>query len=213
MAEAARYRRATREDLTGVAEVFLAAFPESVQHYVGHPIAPTVLADVFAICLDTEPEAFFVAEVSGRIAGYIFAPLAMSRLVQTAVRRGHLWRIAGRWLRGCYGIGWHPVWVAARNWVSLLRDAREETHASDARIFSIAVHPDFQGFGIGTGLMQVGLAYLAAQGARVVRLEVRPQNAAAVHLYEKYGFSVVGRTHDTQGDWLIMLKGELPNPG
>ena len=206
MTDAVEYRNARREDLPGVGEVFLTAFPESVQHYVGHPIPPAVFADIFAICLDAEPEAFFVASVGGRIAGYNFAPSAFSRLVRTAIWRGHLARIAWCWLLRRYGFGLHPVFVAARNWLSLLRDAAEEQFASDARIFSIAVHPDFQGLGIGNGLMRAGLGYLASRGVQRVRLEVRPQNAPAVHLYEKYGFTMVGRTRDTQGEWLIMLK-------
>jgi len=206
MTETVEYRQARAEDLLGIGEVFLSAFPESVRHYIGHPIPTAVFADIFAICLDAEPAALCVACRGPRVAGYSFAPAEFSGLVRTAISHGHLWRIAVRWLRGKYGFGIHPVFIAAHNWVSLLRDAREEQFASEARIFSIAVHADYQGYGIGTGLLRMGLDYLASRHVPRVRLEVRPQNAPAVHLYEKFGFVTVGRTHDTQGEWLIMLK-------
>ena len=206
MAEEVQYRSATRDDLPGIAEVFQAAFPESVQHYVGHPIPPDVFADIFAICLDAEPEALFTATVGARTAGYIFAPMHLTRLFRTALWRGHLLRLFWGWASGRYRLGWQPVRIAMRNMLSVYRDAKAPELFSDARIFSVAVHPDFQGRGVGGGLLRVGLAYLEAQGARSVRLEVRPHNAAAVHLYEKFGFSTRGMTHDTQGEWLIMVR-------
>ena len=206
MAELIEYRHATREDLTAIGAVFLAAFPESVEFYVGRPIPPTVLADLFSICLVAEPEAFFVALVNGQVAGYAFAPAHFSRLTGTALRHGSLLRMAWRWISGQYRLGLHPVFVAARNWLSLLQEAQHKELSSDARILSIAVDPHFQGHGLGNGLMQRALEYLAAQGVARVRLEVRPDNPAAVHLYEKLGFTTRGQTRDLQGPWVIMLK-------
>ncbi|HEY3378486.1 MAG TPA: hypothetical protein VGL77_13425, partial [Armatimonadota bacterium] len=84
MAEQISYRHTRAGDLCAIGEIFVAAFPESVRHYVGHAIPPDALADVFAICLDAEVEACFVAEVDGRVAGYIFAPAHFSRLPGTA---------------------------------------------------------------------------------------------------------------------------------
>lgn len=201
------YRQAQHGDMEGVGDVFLNAFPESVRHYMGdREISPRVVADIFAICLDAEPAAFFVALRENHVVGYIFAPAHFSRLSSVAIWHGHLLRMCWRWLTGQYGIGLHPVAVAARNWLLLLRESREREVARDARILSIAVGPLAQGHGVGNGLMQRGLEYLDGQGVDLVRLEVRPQNAPAVHLYEKYGFTLAGNTHDTQGEWLIMLR-------
>ena len=206
VADLIEYRHASKDDLQAIGTVFLAAFPESVQFYVGRAIPPTVLADLFSICLAAEPEAFFVALVNGQVAGYVFAPAHFSRLTGTALRHGSLPRMAWRWISGQYGLGLHPVFVAARNWLSLLQEAQHKALSSDARILSIAVDPQFQGHGLGQGLMQRAMAYLASQGVARVRLEVRPDNPAAVHLYEKYGFTTRGQTRDLQGPWVIMLK-------
>ena len=54
MAAEVLYRNADPEDLSGIAELFLAAFPESIEHYVGHPIGPNAIEDAFAIALGAE---------------------------------------------------------------------------------------------------------------------------------------------------------------
>lgn len=205
MAAEVQYRNARRKDLSGIAHVFLSAFPESVRHYAGRIIKPKVIEDAFAIAFDAEREALFVTEVNGKIAGYIFAPSKFSRIPQVAITRGHLLKLIWRWITGRYGIGLRPVLVAARNWLSLLREARESELHAEARILSVAVDPNYQGLGIGTKLMQMGLDYLQSRGEKLVRLEARPDNKAAVHIYKKLGFETKGRTRDTQGEWLIMV--------
>ena len=200
------YRLAVIEDLRALGALFLAAFPESVAHYVGHAIPPDLLADALAICLEAEPEAFYVAVAHGTPVGYIFAPAHFSRVVTTCLRRGYLVRMLLAWLSGRYQIGVCPVWIGLKNWLHFFRDARDASLGSDARIFSVAVAPSYQGKGVGNSLLQYGMAYLHKQRVTKVRLEVRPENGPALHLYAQAGFVVRGRTRDSQGDWLIMLK-------
>jgi len=206
MAGKVQYRHGRREDLPAVAEVFLAAFPESVEHYVGRPVLPLIMVDAFAICLDTEPEGFFVAEEDGEVVGYIFGPRQFSRLYRTAIWQGHLWRMFRRWISGQYGVGVKPFLVAARNQLFVWREARSRRSVCDARIFSIAVHPDHQSRRIGTGLLEVSLNYLDGCGGGRVCLEVRADSSSAQRLYEKFGFRVSGRSRDTRGDWLVMVR-------
>jgi ribosomal protein S18 acetylase RimI-like enzyme len=200
------YRRAARDDLEGIAQVLLAAFPESVDHYVGRRVEPRVIVDVFSICFDAEPEALFVAAADGKIVGYIFAPTRLSRIFRAAIFHGHLAQGLWRWVTGQYGIGTRPVFVAARNWISVWNEARKDKLHVDARILTIAVDPAYQGRGVGSELMKLGLDYLQSRTVELVRLEVRPDNPAAIHVYQKLGFEIKGRTRDTQGDWLIMIK-------
>jgi len=211
MTEQVSYRQAHHDDLRSVAEIFMAAFPESVRHYAGRSLKPQVMRDVFAICLRGEPEAFFVAAENGRIAGYVFAPANLPRLIRFALWRGPLLSMGWRWMTGRYGIGLRPVLVAARNWIALLRQARDPELRTDARVLSVAVRPDFQGRGIGTQLVRIALEQLQKRGVPQVRLEARPGNRSAVHIYAKLGFEVKGSTRDTQGEWLIMLKDLRPH--
>ena len=62
----------------------------------------------------------------------------------------------------------------------------------DVQINNIAVHPDFRGRGIGEATLRAGLERAVAAGAAYVTMEVRPSNAAALGLYRKMGFHVLG---------------------
>ncbi len=201
------YRNASASDLDAVARIFLAAFPESVEHYVGRTIRPDAIRDAFEICLEAEPDAFIVADLRDEVIGYIFAPAKLSGIYRYAFSHAASLRMIWRWISGRYGVGIRPALLAARNQFYVWRDAnRVDSNSGDARIFSIAVDPRYSGRGVGAGLVQAGLHYLAEQRVERVRLEVRSDNAVAIHIYRKYGFREAGHTSDTQGGWLIMLK-------
>ena len=63
----------------------------------------------------------------------------------------------------------------------------------EMHISTLAVHPEMRGRGIGERLLQAGLEQAWIQGAEMSTLEVRPSNEAAIALYRKYGFELVGR--------------------
>lgn len=65
--------------------------------------------------------------------------------------------------------------------------------ADEAEILSIAVAESHRGRGLSTNLLLTHLGHLAAQGIRTVFLEVEENNQPARRLYERAGFSVVGR--------------------
>jgi putative acetyltransferase len=66
-------------------------------------------------------------------------------------------------------------------------------HSSHAGRIGMGVHDDFQGQGVGTALMEaiVALAFNWL-GLRRIELTVFADNAAAVHLYQKFGFDIEG---------------------
>lgn len=95
---------ASERDLPGVAAVYLAAFPDSVEHYFGnHPPAPQALVDLFLVPLSAEPECLIVARSRQEVVGYCLAPAHTDRLARAA------WSHAGRflihWLGRRYHIG------------------------------------------------------------------------------------------------------------
>jgi ribosomal-protein-alanine N-acetyltransferase len=65
----------------------------------------------------------------------------------------------------------------------------------EAELLLIAVHPAAQQAGIGSALVDDFISIAAASGARRLHLEVRDGNTA-IALYQRAGFSLVGRRCD-----------------
>jgi ribosomal-protein-alanine N-acetyltransferase len=79
----------------------------------------------------------------------------------------------------------------------------------ELRINNLAIHPRFRGRGLGGQLLDALLEFGASQGCVEATLEVRPTNAAALRVYGRVGFRVVGRRRgyysDTHEDALVMM--------
>ena len=82
--------------------------------------------------------------------------------------------------------------------------------ADEIHILKIAVAPEWRCRGIAAALMEESLVLAETNGCSMAYLEVRPANTAAVMLYHKLGFSVIGkRTNyysETGEDALVMRK-------
>jgi ribosomal-protein-alanine N-acetyltransferase len=61
-----------------------------------------------------------------------------------------------------------------------------------AEVEGLVVDRDYRRRGIGGALIEACMAWAGNAGASVVRLEVRPSNAAALALYTRHGFSTEG---------------------
>jgi ribosomal-protein-alanine N-acetyltransferase len=80
-------------------------------------------------------------------------------------------------------------------------------------IATIAVDPPFHGDGIGARLLLESFALAREAELATVALEVRVSNARALALYQRYGFTTVGRQRgyyeDNGEDALVMLTPDL----
>jgi [ribosomal protein S18]-alanine N-acetyltransferase len=80
--------------------------------------------------------------------------------------------------------------------------------ADEAHIATIAIHPEFRGFGYGKNLLTETLRQSIQRGAHLATLEVRESNQTAQQLYRSFGFIIIGqRSHyyrDNNEDALIM---------
>lgn len=200
--------RAKDDDISSIAALFTASFDESVRHHCGGKLPkPQAMQDVFALVYQAEPQAALVARtLSGKVVGYCFAPTQLSKLWFRALYRGHLLLWAWRWLTGQYGFGLHPVKVIVMNKIAFLSSAVTPVKRANARILSIAVAQEARGQGVAGKLLDKSIEYFSEKKAALVRLEVRPNNFAALSLYKKKNFTPAGYTEDSQGKWLIMLK-------
>jgi len=202
-----QYRSAAADDLHDIGQVFVDGFPDSVQHAGAGAGAGAAraMADIFGLAMAAEPGCLIVAEDDGQIAGYMLASGDLGRLRRTAFWQGKWLRVLWRLVTGRYGVGWRELRTVVRDKRAFAQGARM-CGGHQIRLLSLAVRPDRQGKGIGRGLIAAGLEYLRAKGARTVRLEVRPDNAPARHLYEAFGFHECGQYSDSQGQWVVMLK-------
>lgn len=66
----------------------------------------------------------------------------------------------------------------------------------EAQVNNVAIHPDFQGQGLGELAMRHVLDRLKENGVHFVSLEVRVSNHRALSLYRKLGFSILGVRKD-----------------
>lgn len=85
--------------------------------------------------------------------------------------------------------------------------------ANEAKITILAIHPDYQGMGLGQLLLLTLLKEASQKDLKRVRLEVRESNIIAQSLYQKFGFQVVQRLpnyyHQFQEDALMLYYGYL----
>jgi len=80
----------------------------------------------------------------------------------------------------------------------------------EADVMNVAVAPAFRRQGIGEGLMVALMDALRDKGMESLTLEVRASNSPAISLYDRLGFTEVGRRPnyytDPREDALIMRK-------
>ncbi len=76
---------------------------------------------------------------------------------------------------------------------SLVGYACTDVHGYRAHIIRLAVHPAYQGRGIGRHLLADALDFAAQIGAETISLNTQWQNAESQRLYLGFGFRMVGR--------------------
>ncbi|HJV24753.1 MAG TPA: ribosomal protein S18-alanine N-acetyltransferase [Aromatoleum sp.] len=86
----------------------------------------------------------------------------------------------------------YSSWIMRRNGLPV-GYAVMLTVVDEAHLLNISIARSAQREGAGRQLMQFLLALAHRLGASQFFLEVRPSNAAALALYERQGFSVIGR--------------------
>ena len=89
--------------------------------------------------------------------------------------------------------------------------------ADEVHISTFAVHPEFRLNGIGEDLLRMALSDAQMKGAQIATLEVRESNAAAISLYEKLGFEVVGNRkgyyRDNNEDAILLTLNDISVAG
>ena len=85
-------------------------------------------------------------------------------------------------------LAWDGERILGSHWTKVHPPGDEGPEAV-GEVYVLGIDPDAQGLGLGRALTDVGLAHLRSLGLRQVLLYVEEDNAAAVTLYERSGFT------------------------
>lgn len=102
------------------------------------------------------------------------------------------------------------LWMVAIDNERVVGYVGSQTILGETDMMNIAVHPNYRKQGIGTALIVGLIGALELRGSHSLMLEVRASNISAISVYEKLGFSEVGRRknyyRNPKEDALIMRK-------
>jgi ribosomal protein S18 acetylase RimI-like enzyme len=182
-------RTIVAEDLSEIGAIHRAAFPASWLTALG----AEAVRRYYAWQLGGPHDAYPIGAVlDGQLAGFCFGgvfPTAISGFV-----RRNMWfltlRLIARPRLGFAALFQRRVRAAAAA-IALTPKARPLVRSPVKRpfdILSVAVHPRFQGRGIGKLLMDEARAVALRNGFSVMTLMVNPENAEAVRFYERIGW-------------------------
>ena len=101
-------------------------------------------------------------------------------------------------------------------WLAAVEDGKvagyigSQTVMGETDMMNVAVHPDFRRRGVGQNLILSLVEAMRARQSHSLTLEVRASNTPAIRLYEKLGFSQVGKRsgyyRNPKEDALILRK-------
>lgn len=77
--------------------------------------------------------------------------------------------------------------------------------ADEAELLTIGILPTGRGQGMGRALLLDGVEKLSGCGVETFFLEVAINNEAAIHLYQRNGFSIVGRRRNYYGTGTVCV--------
>jgi len=101
-------------------------------------------------------------------------------------------------------------WLTAMDGDRLAGYIGSQTVMDETDMMNVAVHPDFRRKGIAEALVNTLVEELKKKGSHCLTLEVRASNSPAISLYEKLGFSEIGRRknyyRNPREDALILRK-------
>ena len=102
------------------------------------------------------------------------------------------------------------LWLVAMDGDCLAGYVGSQSVMGETDMMNIAVDPNYRRQGIAAALVEELVRQLKAKGNYCLTLEVRASNDAAIKLYEKLGFSQIGRRpnyyRDPKEDALILRK-------
>ncbi len=165
-------------DIPGIASVLREAFHDKLRRVLGrnHARAQTLLEAIYAGPVRRGYDGVLVAEEDGRIIGV----LVIEPVYYTEAEHHALERLIYQEL-SVLRVLWATFWLWRLN---------HTPEADEAHIGGLSVTQAWRGRGIGGQLLAAAEAWARGHGRARLTLWVAAENAPAVRLYEKAGFTV-----------------------
>jgi ribosomal protein S18 acetylase RimI-like enzyme len=209
-----RLRAVTADDLRAVTHIHCAAFPASAITALGEEAARRYYlwqlegphdVTAFGAFHGIEMAGFYFGGVfQGALSGF----LARERSYLAWRVVTHPWLVLNPLFRERLGMGLRVL--RKKLWpkkpAAPARPAPENTRVRQFGILAIAVHPDFQGLGVGQALMAHAESAARAQLFPQMQLSVALSNQSGIRFYERLGWQrVFTRDHEWKGEMIKPL--------
>ena len=194
-------RPARDADLLAVAELHVAAFPESVLGQLG---VEAVRRNYVWQLHGPHDVTALVAELGDRPVGFLFGGVFRGSTIGFV--KSQKFFLAGQVLRHprvlLDRIGLDRIRLALRlvssRWSTPAPEVPAAVPRSSFGVLAIAVDPAVQGHGVGRALMATASAAAVGEGFESMHLSVHPDNRQAVSFYESLGWR---RAPEDDGTW------------
>ncbi len=187
-------RAARPVDLHGVASVLQEAFQDKLQLLLGRDRAhaQALLEAIYIGPLQRGYDGVLVAEEDGRVVGVlVIEPIYYTEAEHRALEQRILQEL------GVLRVLWVAFWYGLAG----------HTPANDeAYIGGLGVAADWRGLGIGRELLAAAEDWARAHGRARLTLWVAGNNAPALHLYEKMGFSTTRTKRSLLTHWALGVR-------
>ncbi len=142
---------------------------------------------------DQEPESAFVAELDGRVIGYLVGCKDTAKQ-QQAHENTIMPQIRRRLFTFGYSVGWRLLGFSARYLRSMLRkEFVDEPIGNYPAHLHMNLIEGCRSGGVGSRLLSVYLDYLRGNNVTGLHLGTTTHNKLAVPFYKKWGFRLVAR--------------------
>ncbi len=106
---------------------------------------------------------------------------------------------------GFYGCDMKKILKSARSMLGVNREeVKTEEEGTTAKIWALIVTHEYRRRGIGSRLLEECFRATAEKGADKLRITVHTENNPAVALYEKAGFTIIGKCMESTGESYVM---------
>jgi ribosomal protein S18 acetylase RimI-like enzyme len=177
-------RPLSEQDLGAVVEIYVAANPKSLLTSFGHAQIRHYLSWQLKA---RHMAAATVAEVDGQVAGIL---LLVKNNDLPGYLKGNKWFLSRSFVRNI-GVLFTPLFRArAKQCIRCLVNPPKswKGQPGTVRVLCIAVHPQFQGNGIGGELLKSAEELAYSRGHDRAELTVNPSNVSALRFYERWGW-------------------------